>query len=132
VLDRYLVLIHLIWADRQLLSAMTLRARHLLSVERDLERDLELARLHGRWLSDDEHHQLERRHQQRPKLAALLVMCVLIPPLWPMAMALALYLLVPDTTRRLAVGLGVGVAVLGLLTTGLVAALLVAVLMAIF
>ncbi len=111
---------------------MTLRARHLLSLERDLERDLELARHHGRWLSDDEHLQLERRHLQRRKLTALLVVCVLIPPLWPMALALALYLLFPDTSRKLAVGLGVGIAVLGLLATGLIAALLVALLMAIF
>lgn len=111
---------------------MTLRSRHLLSVERDLERDLELARLHGRWLSDDEHLQLERRHEQRQKLAVLLVVCVLIPPLWPLALALALYLLFPVTTRRLALGLGVGIAALGLLATGLIAALLVAVLMAIF
>jgi hypothetical protein len=107
---------------------MTPRARPLLQ----LERDLELARLHGRWLGDDEHALLDQQRLQRRKLAALLVVCVLIPPLWPLALALALYLLFPETTRRLAVGLGVGVAVLGVLATGLIAALLVALLMAVF
>lgn len=97
-----------------------------------LERDLELARLHGRWLSDDEQALLDLQRQQRRKLAALLVVCVLIPPLWPLALGLALYLLFPDTTRRLAVGLGVGVAVLGVLVTGLIVALVMALLMAIF
>lgn len=107
---------------------MTSRDRLLVQ----LERDLELARLHGRWLSDDEQALLDHQRQQRRKLTALLVVCVLIPPLWPLALGLALYLLFPDTTRRLAVGLGVGVAVLGVLVTGLIVALVMALLMAIF
>lgn len=111
---------------------MNTRARHPLSLERDLERDLELARLHGRWLSDDEQHQLERRHLQRRKLAVLLVVCILIPPLWPVALALALYLLFPDSTRRLALALGVGVAVVGVLATAVIATLVLALLMLIF
>jgi len=96
-----------------------------------LERDLELARQHGRWLSDDERSQLEQQAVQRRKLGALLVVFILIPPLWPLALVLALHLLFPDTTRRLAVGLGVGLAVLGVLATALIAALIVALLMAI-
>lgn len=107
---------------------MTSRDRPLL----ELERDLELAQLHGRWLSDDEQALLERQRLQRSKLAALLVVCVVIPPLWPLALGLALYLLFPESARRLAVGLGVGAAVLALVATGLVVALLAALLMAIF
>ena len=108
-----------------------------------LERDLEMARLRGRWLSDDEQALLEaqqrereqalaRQQQQRHKLMLLLVVCGLIPPLWPLALALTLYLLFPDTTRRLALAAGVGLLALGVLFTALVTALVVAVLMLVF
>ena len=107
---------------------MSPRARHLLQ----LERDLELARLHGRWLGDDEQALLVQQRLQRRKLAALLVVCLLIPPLWPLALALALYLLFPETSRRLLLGAGLGLAVVGVLATGLVAALLVVLLLALF
>lgn len=107
------------------------------------ERELEMARLRGRWLSDDEQALLEaqqrereltlaRQQRQRHKLMVLLVVCVLIPPLWPLALALTLYLLFPDTTRRLALAAGVGLLALGILFTALVTALIVAVLMVVF
>jgi hypothetical protein len=98
----------------------------------DLERDLELARQHGRWLSDDEHRTLEQQRLHQRKLLILLGVCVLLPPLWPLALALTLFLLFPETSRRLAVGVGVGVAVVGIGATLLIAAVLVALLMAIF
>lgn len=107
---------------------MALRPRPML----DLERDLELARQHGRWLSDDEHRTLEQQRLHQRKLLILLGVCVLLPPLWPLALALTLFLLFPETSRRLAVGVGVGVAVVGIGATLLIAAILVALLMAIF
>jgi hypothetical protein len=94
-----------------------------------LERDLELARFHGRWLSDDERHLLDQKRLQRRKLAILLGVCLVIPPLWPLAAALAIYLLFPATTQRLAMALGVSLLVVGVLAAGLVAALVVALLM---
>lgn len=111
--------------------------------ELQLELELEQARHHGRWLSDDErdalaHEQLrqeaalQRQREQRRKLLVLLVVCVLIPPLWPLALAVTLYLLFPQTTGRLAVATGLSLLVLGGLLAALTAALLVALLMLIF
>jgi hypothetical protein len=97
-----------------------------------LERDLELAQLHGRWLSDDERHLLDQKRLQRRKLAILLAVCLVIPPLWPLALAVALYLLFPVTSQRLAVAFGVSLLLLGVLGAGLVAAVVVALLMLVF
>lgn len=108
-----------------------------------LERELEQARRLGRWLADDEIAALALEQQQqelalvaqrqhRRKLLLLTAICVLIPPLWPVALGLILYLLFPRTTRRY--GLIAGVAVLGLaaLVTVVLVTLLVAILLALF
>lgn len=98
----------------------------------ELERELELARQHGRWLSDDERSNLELQRLQRHKLMAFLVVCLIVPPLWPLALALSLYLLFPATTARLALGLGVGAALFALMGTVLLITLLAGLLMALF
>jgi hypothetical protein len=108
-----------------------------------LEHDLEQARLHGRWLSDDERHAiaeqkrqqataLEQQRQHRRKLTILTAVCVVIPPLWPVALGLTLYLLFPRTTRQLGLVAGISLLVGGLLVAGLITAVVVAILMALF
>jgi hypothetical protein len=108
-----------------------------------LEHELEEARRHGRWLADDERaalaeqqlrraDALERQRRHRQKLTILALVCVVIPPLWPVALGLILYLLFPQTTLRLGLAAGVGVLALGLLGVGLVAAVLIAIVMALF
>lgn len=108
-----------------------------------LERELEEARLQGRWLSDDERTALaeqqrqqealaERQGEHRRKLIILTVVCVVIPPLWPVALGLTLYLLFPRTTRRLGLAAGISLVVGGLLLAGLITAVVVAILMALF
>lgn len=108
-----------------------------------LERELEQARRHGRWLADDELALLQEQrqaeialHQQnrirRRKLLLLTAICVLIPPLWPVALGLTLYLLFPRTTRRYGLMAGVIVLALGGLFTVLLVTLLVALLLALF
>ena len=104
-----------------------------------LERELEEARRDGRWLSDDERAELaaerdaalQRRDaelRQRRLLLTLLVISVLLPPLWPVALGLTAYLLFPRTTRRLTLAAlaltGVGVVLL--------IVLIIAVLVAVF
>ena len=80
--------------------------------QQQLERELIRARELGRWLSDDELEQLERdqnllRLQQeqtqrlRLKLGLFTVVCLIIPPLWPVALGLSLHLLFPETFLRL-------------------------------
>ena len=77
-----------------------------------LEKDLAQAQDLGRWLSDDERLERQRaeqkalvdqqeQEQHRLKLVALAVVCVAIPPLWPVAFGLTLHLLFPKTFRRL-------------------------------
>ncbi|WP_137024874.1 hypothetical protein [Synechococcus sp. UW179A] len=77
-----------------------------------LERELNKAREMGRWLSDDELEQIEHeqrltRHEQqqdaqrRRKLVFFTAICVVIPPLWPVAIGLSLHLLFPQSFRRL-------------------------------
>ena len=79
-----------------------------------LERDLEQARRDGRWLSDEEraelaaerqasYRRLEADRRQRRSLLTLLVVSILLPPFWPLALGLTAYLLFPRTTRRLTV-----------------------------
>jgi len=108
-----------------------------------LELELEQARRHGRWLSDEEQADLsqQRRRQdeallhqrrQRRKLGMFAAVCLLIPPLWPVAVALTLYLLFPVTTRRLALATGISLLAVGGLLAVLVGALVVALLMALF
>jgi hypothetical protein len=108
-----------------------------------LERELEQARRLGRWLADDELASLQEQrqaeiaqHQQsrirRRKLLLLTAICVLIPPLWPVALGLILYLLFPRTTRRYGLIAGVIVLALGGLFTMLLVTLLVAILLALF
>ena len=108
-----------------------------------LERELEQARRHGRWLADDELALLQEQrqaeialHQQnrirRRKLLLLTAICVLIPPLWPVALGLMLYQLFPRTTRRYGLMAGVIVLALGGLFTVLLVTLLVALLLALF
>ena len=94
-----------------------------------LERELNHAREMGRWLSDDELEQLEHEQrlirqeqvnesQRRLKLGLFTVVCVLIPPLWPVALGLSLYLLFPQTFRRLLWFAGGSVLLLALLAAG--------------
>ena len=77
-----------------------------------LEQELRTAQLHGRWLSDEELAALDEekrqqiqdqahRNQLRLRLIVLTGVSLLIPPLWPLAIGLTLYLLFPSTTRRL-------------------------------
>ena len=108
-----------------------------------LEQELEEARQHGRWLSDDERHAIaeeqreravlaERQRNHRRKLIILTAVCVVIPPLWPVALGLTLYLLFPRTTKRVGLAAGISLLVGGLLLAGLITAVVVAILMALF
>ena len=74
-----------------------------------IERDLARAQQLGRWLSEDELQVAERAEQEalalkqqeasrRTRLVVLTVLCLLIPPLWPLAFGLTLYLLFPRST----------------------------------
>jgi hypothetical protein len=126
-------------------TASTATARQVSAPEarriRQLERDLEEALRIGRWVSDDERAaraleqqqeqqaRLEQRLQRR-KLLALLGVSLLIPPLWPLAIVLALYFLFPATTMRVGVATGLSLLVLGGLAAVLLTSLLVALLMA--
>ena len=102
-----------------------------------LDDELEQARRHGRWLAEEEIAALEQQRldqiqrlaqqrQNRRKLLLLTVVCVLLPPLWPLALGLVLYQLFPQATRRY--GLIAGLVLLGIVA--LVAVLLFTVLMA--
>ena len=62
-----------------------------------LEDDLDRAKARGRWLSDDEQAELDReadaraiqveaKHRRDRKLVILTGVCLLIPPLWPLAL----------------------------------------------
>ena len=68
-----------------------------------LEREFEIAKDQGRWLSDEEWKDLEQREVHRSKLTVLTGICVLLPPLWPFALGLTLYLLFPKTITRVGV-----------------------------
>ena len=95
-----------------------------------LERELNQAREMGRWLSDDELEQLEHEQrlirqeqeqdsQRRLKLGLFTVVCVVIPPLWPVALGLILHLLFPQSFRRLLWFAGGSLLLLALLGAGL-------------
>ena len=70
-----------------------------------LERDLELARRHGRWLSEAERAELalleQRRGQRRRLLLLVLVISALLPPLWLLVPIWIGLLCWPATTQRL-------------------------------
>ena len=68
-----------------------------------LEREFEIAKDQGRWLSDEEWKDLEQREVLRSKLIVLTGICVLLTPLWPFALGLTLYLLFPKTITRVGV-----------------------------
>ena len=82
-----------------------------------LEREFEMAKDQGRWLSDDEQKVLDQRKETRSKLIVLTGVCCLLPPLWPFAFGLTLYLLFPKTISRV----GVVVATVFFLLSSLVA-----------
>lgn len=85
-----------------------------------LERELDLARQQGRWLSDDERADLlvseQRRAQRRRTLLLLAALSLLIPLFWPLLPLWLGLIWWPVTTRRLLLALvgGLG-AVLALL-----------------
>lgn len=107
-----------------------------------IEQELEQARAMGRWLSDEEREQLaaqkqgerlalERDQQLRTRLMVLTGVFLLIPPLWPVAAGIAVYLLFPQSFRRLMLLAGGSLLVLialGIGTVGLALAVLWAVL----
>ena len=68
-----------------------------------LEREFEIAKDHGRWLSDEEWKDLEQHEAIRSKLIVLTCICILLPPLWPFALGLTIYLLFPKTITRVGV-----------------------------
>ena len=99
-----------------------------------LEQDLAQAQDLGRWLSDDERLERQRaeqkalvdqheQEQQRLKLVALAIVCVAIPPLWPLAFGLTLHLLFPKTFRRLLWIAGGSAVLLAVLATGVAVAI---------
>jgi hypothetical protein len=66
-----------------------------------LEREFEIAKAQGRWLSDEERKDLHQHEAIRSKLTVLTGICVLLPPLWPFALGLTIYLLFPKKSSRL-------------------------------
>jgi hypothetical protein len=96
---------------------------------RELERELQLARRHGRWISESEQEDLQvqalQHSRERRKLLMLLVVAVLVPLFWPLVPVLAGLIWFPTTTRRLLFVLLLlgGFLILVLVTLLLVAAL---------
>ena len=94
-----------------------------------LEDELDRAKARGRWLSDDEQAALDReadaeallveaKQQRDRKLMILTGVCLLIPPLWPVALGLTLFLLYPDTMAKLGLVAAVAFVAGGLLLAG--------------
>jgi len=81
-----------------------------------LERELDLARQQGRWLSDDERADLlvseQRRAQRRRTLLLLAALSLLIPLFWPLLPLWLGLIWWPVTTRRLLLALVGGVGLL--------------------
>ena len=101
-----------------------------------LEQELRTAQLHGRWLSDEELAALDEekrqqiqdqahRNQLRLRLIVLTGVSLFIPPLWPLAIGLTLYLLFPSTTRRLGLAAGLVLVAAAIGAAGLLAILTV-------
>ena len=97
-----------------------------------LEDDLNRAKARGRWLSDDEQVELDRKadavatqaeaKQRRDrKLLILTGVCLLIPPLWPLALGLTLFLLFPDTMARIGLATAIFFLIGGLLLSSVLA-----------
>ena len=93
-----------------------------------LEQDLQAARERGRWLSDEEQDEQDRQQQQlqlqrdqnlsrRRRLTLLTALCLLLPPLWPVALAISFYLLFPQTAARLGLVAGIVLLLGGLALT---------------
>jgi len=91
------------------------------SIPNNPAQDLEAACQRGRWLSAEEQAELDRQNQRiqlsqeqdrsrRRRLNLLTAVCVLLPPLWPVAFGLSFYLLFPQTAAR--IGLVAGVVLL--------------------
>ena len=94
-----------------------------------LEDELHRARALGRWLSDDEQAELdhqaevevsrvEAKQRRDRKLMILAGVCLLIPPLWPVALVLTLYLLYPETMARVGLVAAIAFVIGGLLLAG--------------
>ena len=90
--------------------------------------DLQAARDRGRWLSDEEQDVLDRQQLQlqqereqnlsrRRRLTLLTALCLLLPPLWPVALAISFYLLFPQTAARLGFVAGIVLLLGGLALT---------------
>lgn len=81
-----------------------------------LERELDLARQQGRWLSDDERADLlvseQRRAQRRRTLLLLAALSLLIPLFWPLLPLWLGLIWWPVTTRRLLLALVGGIGAL--------------------
>ena len=95
-----------------------------------LEDELDRAKARGRWLSDDEQAALDReadaealrvesKQQRDRKLMILTGVCLLIPPLWPVALGLTLFLLYPNTMARIGLAAAIAFLVGGLLLAGI-------------
>ena len=93
-----------------------------------LEHDLQAARERGRWLSDEEQEEKDRQLRQdqlqteqklcrRRRLIQLTAVCVLLPPLWPLAFGLSFYLLFPKTAARIGLVAGIALLLGGLVLT---------------
>ena len=61
----------------------------------------------------------EAKQRQVRKLVILTGVCLLIPPLWPVALGLTLYLLYPETMARLGLAAAIALSVSALLLAGL-------------
>ena len=94
-----------------------------------LEDELNRAKARGRWLSDDEQVELDReadavatqveaKQRRDRKLLILTAVCLLIPPLWPLALGLTLFLLYPETMARIGLAAAIIFLIGGLLLSG--------------
>ena len=94
-----------------------------------LEDELNRAKARGRWLSDDEQveldleahaaaTQVEAKQRRDRKLLILTAVCLLIPPLWPLALGLTLFQLYPDTMTRIGLAAAIISLIGGLLLSG--------------
>ena len=96
----------------------------MLNNSNKLERDFQIAKEQGRWLSDDEQIVLDNRNKVRSRLVILAGVCVLLPPLWPFAFGLTIYLLFPKTSSRIGIVATVFFLLSSLVVTGILIFLL--------
>ena len=104
----------------------------MLNDSNKLERDFQIAKNHGRWLSDYERIVLDNRNQTRSKLFILTGVCVLLPPLWPFAFGLTLYLLFPKIISRIGIFATVCFLLSSLVVTGILVIFLLGLFNALF